>query len=287
MTAVARTRDDLARMRAKATQDGTVGPVAVVMTMGALHAGHVELIRQARQRSAVVVVTEFLNPLQFAPGEDLSKYPRTFDVDLELCRREGVDLVFAPGVDEVYPLGEPMVTVSAGAVGDVLEGRSRPGHFDGVLTVVAKLLHLIDPDLAFFGRKDAQQLWLIGRMVEDLDLPVEVVAVPTVRDESGLALSSRNTYLGPQDRHSALALWQALVRAQHLSGRTGPGEVVRAVSEILSAAPGVDTDYVALVDPATFTPVAEDHVGEAIVLVAARVGPTRLIDNTSVTFGGS
>jgi len=289
VTAVARTRADLATLRSDVTRHGTLGPVAVVMTMGALHAGHVELIRQARGRAEVVLVTEFLNPLQFAPGEDLSKYPRTFDTDLELCRAEGVDLVFAPSAETVYPSGYPsgetMVTVSAGDVGDVLEGHSRPGHFDGVLTVVAKLLHLTAPDLAYFGRKDAQQLWLISRMVEDLDFDVEVVPVPTVRDATGLALSSRNTYLGPQDREAARALSLALEAAAAVALGGTPDDVVRAASGVLSETAGIDTDYVALVDPASFAPVAADFEGEGLVLVAAQVGPTRLIDNAAVHLG--
>jgi pantoate--beta-alanine ligase len=285
MTAVARTRAELRTLRSDVTGDVTRGPVAVVMTMGALHAGHVELIRQARIRADVVLVTEFLNPLQFAPGEDLSKYPRTFDTDLELCRAEGVDLVFAPSTDVVYPFGEPMVTLSAGPVGDVLEGHSRPGHFDGVLTVVAKLLHLTSPDLAYFGRKDAQQLWLISRMVEDLDFDVEIVPVPTVRDATGLALSSRNTYLSGPDREAARALSLALEAAAVAAREGTPDAVVSAASSVLSGAAGVVTDYVTLVDPATFTPVTHDYVGEGLLLVAAGVGPTRLIDNATVHLG--
>ncbi len=285
MTVVARTRAELAELRSEVTAKGTRGPVAVVMTMGALHAGHVELIREARGRAEVVLVTEFLNPLQFAPGEDLSKYPRTFDTDLELCRAEGVDLVFAPSADVVYPSGEPMVTLSAGPVGDVLEGHSRPGHFDGVLTVVAKLLHLTAPDLAYFGRKDAQQLWLISRMVDDLDFDVEIVPVPTVRDATGLALSSRNTYLSGPDREAARALSRALEAAVAAARDATPDAVVSAASAVLSGTEGVVTDYVALVDPATFTPVARDFVGEGLVLVAAGVGPTRLIDNATVHLG--
>ncbi len=180
------TREQLVKARAELSD----GDVAVVMTLGALHEGHAELIRQARLRAAHVIVTIFLNPLQFGHGEDLSRYPRTIDDDLVICRREGVDIVFAPSPDVVYPTGEPGVRVSAGALGEVLEGHSRPGHFDGVLTVVGKLLHLTSPSLAYFGQKDAQQLLLIRRMVQDLDFPVEVVAVPTVRDPDGLALSS-------------------------------------------------------------------------------------------------
>ena len=209
-TRLVHTRADL--RAALADRDGEVG---VVMTMGALHDGHRELIRVARRRCAVIVVSVFLNPLQFAPGEDLSRYPKTLESDLALCAAEDVDLVFAPSVAEVYPLGDqPQVRVQAGPLGEILEGDSRPGHFDGVLTVVAKLLHLTGPDVAYFGQKDAQQLLLIRRMCQDLDFPVEVVAVPTVRDPDGLALSSRNIYLTAADRVVALTLSRALHAGQ-------------------------------------------------------------------------
>ena len=262
------------------------GEVGVVMTMGALHAGHRELIAVARRRCDTVVVTDFLNPLQFAPGEDLSRYPRTLDADVALCAEEEVDIVFAPDVEQVYPLGEqPQVRVHAGPLGDVLEGASRPGHFDGVLTVVAKLLHLTSPDVAYFGQKDAQQLLLIRRMVADLDFPVEVVAVPTVRDPDGLALSSRNGYLTPDDREAALALSRALTAGTGAAPR-GPTAVRREALAVLDRTPGVGLDYLALVDPATLSDVAEDFAGEALLAVAARVGTTRLIDNTPVMLGG-
>lgn len=275
MTRVVHTRDELTAARKLFGGDG---PVAVVMTMGALHAGHAQLIRTARERASVVVVTVFLNPLQFAPGEDLTRYPRTLPSDIALCEAEGVDLVFAPGVAEVYPAGQPLVRVSAGPVGDVLEGRSRPGHFDGVLTVVAKFLNLVRPDLAYFGQKDAQQLWLIARMVGDLDLPVEVVSVPTVRDPDGLALSSRNAYLAPNDRDSALLLSRALTAAAEAAAR-GADAVLDVARSVLGADPGVRLDYVELVDPDTFRP---GRHGPALLLVAAFVGTTRLIDNLMV-----
>ncbi|MFF1340634.1 pantoate--beta-alanine ligase [Streptomyces sp. NPDC058290] len=193
------------------------GPRAVVMTMGALHEGHATLIRAAREQAGPqgqVVVTVFVNPLQFGANEDLDRYPRTLDADLEIAREAGADAVFAPAADEVYPGGDPQVRVSAGPMGGRLEGATRPGHFDGMLTVVAKLLHLTRPDLALFGQKDAQQLALIRRMVTDLNFPVEVVGVPTVREEDGLALSSRNRYLSAQERRSALALSRALFAGQ-------------------------------------------------------------------------
>lgn len=259
---VARTRADLARERA-----ALPGRVAVVMTMGALHAGHAALVRAAREQADSVVVTVFVNPLQFGPGEDLDRYPRTLDADLLLVAECGADLVFAPAPDVVYP-DPPLVRVSAGPVGAVLEGASRPGHFDGVLTVVLKLLHLTRPDVALFGQKDAQQLALIRRMVHDLDLPVEVAVVPTVRDPDGLALSSRNRYLSGEDRRHALALGRAL-QAVADSGDVAAGRAV------LSAEPRLQVDYLERVDPVTFQP---DPLGR-LVVVAAWVGGTRLIDN--------
>jgi pantoate--beta-alanine ligase len=279
MTMVVNRRSDVTDVRRSwEREDATV---AVVMTMGALHAGHAELIRRSRKRADRVIVTDFLNPLQFAPGEDLDRYPRTLDADLELCRDEHVDLLYAPTPDQVYPSGDPLVRVSAGPVGDVLEGRSRPGHFDGVLTVVAKLLHLTAPHVAYFGQKDAQQLWLITQMVRDLDFGVEVVEVPTVRDVDGLALSSRNTYLADADRAQARALHEALEEGRKASGR-GPLYVVEATQSHLDAAE-VKTDYVELVDPGTFLP--QRGSGDAILLVAAFVGTTRLIDNVRLSVG--
>ncbi|WP_329174485.1 pantoate--beta-alanine ligase [Streptomyces decoyicus] len=195
----------------------STGARAVVMTMGALHEGHATLVRAARHRvgpKGQVVVTVFVNPLQFGAGEDLDRYPRTLDADVELAAAAGADVVFAPSVDEVYPGGEPQIRIAAGPMGTLLEGASRPGHFDGVLTVVAKLLHLTAPDLAFYGQKDAQQLAVITRMAADLNFPVEIVGVPTVREEDGLALSSRNRYLSGPERCTALALSAALFAAR-------------------------------------------------------------------------
>ncbi len=255
---VARTRQELA-----AGRKVLPGRVAVVMTMGALHDGHAQLLREARERADSVVVTIFVNPLQFGAGEDLDRYPRTFEADLEVCRRAGVDLVWAPAPDEVYA-GEALVTVGAGRLGEVLEGAARPGHFDGVLTVVLKLVHLVRPHVALFGQKDAQQLACIRAMVRDLDVPVDVVAVPTVREDDGLARSSRNRFLSPDERRSALALSRALA--------TGSVEAGRAV---LDAEPGVALDYLERVRSRDF---AADPAGDLLV-VAARVGATRLIDN--------
>jgi pantoate--beta-alanine ligase len=277
---VVRTRAELGAVRQVLADD----QVAVVMTMGALHEGHAALIRQARRRARHVVVTIFLNPLQFGPGEDLSRYPRTFDADLAICAAEGADLVFAPTPDVVYPDGEPGVRVSAGRLGSVLEGRSRAGHFDGVLTVVGKLLHLTRPALAYFGQKDAQQLLLIRRMVLDLDFAVEVVGVPTVREPGGLALSSRNTYLAPSDRQAALALSRALTAGAGAAAE-GPSAVRRAARAVLVAEPLVLVDYLVLVHPQTLLDVPEWYQGEALLAVAAQVGTTRLIDNAPLRLG--
>ena len=277
---VARTRDELRAARAAIAD----GDVAVVMTMGALHEGHATLIRTARQRAAHVVVTIFLNPLQFGAKEDLSRYPRTFDTDLELCTAAGVDLVFAPTPDVIYQDGDPGVRVSAGPLGAVLEGQARPGHFDGVLTVVAKLLHLTRADSAYYGQKDAQQLLLIRRMVRDLDFPVDVVSVPTVREDDGLALSSRNTYLTASDREVALCLSAAL-RAGAAAAGEGPSAVRRAARSVLVREPLALVDYLVLVHPHTLEDVPEWYRGEALLAVAGRVGTTRLIDNLPILVG--
>jgi pantoate--beta-alanine ligase len=277
---VARTRDELRAARRRLGD----GDVAVVMTMGALHDGHATLIHTARRRAAQVIVTIFLNPLQFGPREDLSRYPRTFDADLELCTAAGVDVVFAPTPDVVYQDGDPGVRVSAGPLGTVLEGQARPGHFDGVLTVVAKLLHLTGADSAYFGQKDAQQLVLIRRMVRDLDFPVDVVSVPTVREADGLAMSSRNTYLTPSDREVALCLSRAL-RAGAAAAAEGPSAVRRAARDVLVREPLALVDYLVLVHPTTLEDVPEWHRGEALLAVAGRVGTTRLIDNLPIEVG--
>ncbi|WP_314178303.1 pantoate--beta-alanine ligase [Streptomyces winkii] len=301
------------------TPQGTAhGRRAVVMTMGALHAGHASLIRTARElvgRHGQVVVTVFVNPLQFGPSEDLDRYPRTLDADLAVAEEASADVVFAPSVEEVYPetarqghesAGQgrgqsqahdgPQVRVAAGPMGDRFEGAYRPGHFDGVLTVVAKLLHITAPDVSLFGQKDAQQLALIRRMVTDLNFPVEIVAVPTVREPDGLALSSRNRYLSPEERESALALSRALFAARDaLPG--GQDAALAAARAVLDAAaryePPLRVDYLALVDPADFTeltgPAGESGAGarasEAVLAVAARVGATRLIDNIPLPLG--
>ncbi|RBM22078.1 pantoate--beta-alanine ligase [Streptomyces sp. PT12] len=264
---------------------------AVVMTLGALHEGHAANIEAARKRLApggLVVVTVYVNPLQFGAGEDFERYPRTLDADVALAEAAGADLVFAPTDDEVYPAGEPQVRIAAGPVGDRLEGAFRPGHFDGVLTVVAKLLHLVRPHHAMFGEKDAQQLALIRRMVADLSFPVEITGVPTVREPDGLALSSRNRYLSAPERATALALHRALSAAARMPNAT-PEAARSAASAVLEAAaladPPLVLDYLALADPVGFTEVPDTHTGEAILAVAARVGATRLIDNVRLTLG--
>lgn len=278
MTAVARTRGELATARL-----ALPGPVAVVMTMGALHDGHAALIRAARARAASVIVTIFVNPLQFGAGEDLDRYPRTLDADLQVCAAEGAALVFAPAPEVVYPQ-RPQVTVSAGPLGERFEGASRPGHFDGVLTVVAKLLHVTGPGLAFFGEKDFQQLALVRRMVADLDIPVRIVGVPTVREPDGLALSSRNRYLSAEQRVVALRLSAAL-RAGVSSADRGRSGILAAAHRVLDSVEALELDYLALVDEATFDDVRPGATGPARLLVAAKVGTTRLIDNAALVLG--
>jgi pantoate--beta-alanine ligase len=264
------------------------GQVGVCLTMGALHEGHAANIRAARARvgTGPVVVTVFVNPLQFGPSEDFDRYPRTLEADLRLAERAGADVVFAPAVDEVYPDGDALVRVVAGPMGEGYEGAARPGHFDGMLTVVAKLLHLTHADVTFFGQKDAQQLALVRRMVADLNFGIEVVAVPTVREPDGLALSSRNRYLTPDDRRTALALSRALFAGRDAAAQ-GPAAVRKAAWAVLDAVDGLAPDYLALVDPRDFTAAGDDHTGPAVLAVAAKVGTTRLIDNLPLEFGES
>ncbi len=258
--------------------------IGVVMTMGALHAGHAALIRAAHDETDVVVVTIFVNPLQFGPTEDLDRYPRQLVKDLDLCGREDVDVVFAPSAQVIYP-EEPRVTVSAGTLGERLCGASRPGHFDGVLTVVAKLLHMVRADVALFGEKDAQQLALIRRMVYDLDYPVDVVGVPTVREDDGLALSSRNAYLSAEERQHALALSRAL-QAGAAAADEGPDAVRRAAQQVVDdAGDAVRLDYLELVDPFDLDALTDG--GPGLLAIAAWVGTTRLIDNVEMIVGSS
>jgi pantoate--beta-alanine ligase len=279
---LASTREELATLLGRSS-----GRAGFVPTMGALHEGHASLMRVARERVAdgPVVASVFVNPLQFGPGEDLDRYPRTLDADLEVCGREGVDIVFAPSVDEVYPGGEPQVMVRPGPLGRVLEGKVRPGHFRGVLTVVAKLFGLVRPDVAVFGQKDYQQLVLIRRMVLDLNMGVEVVGAETVREPDGLALSSRNRYLDAEQRASATALSLALRAAQE-NARYGAAGALAAARAELRAAPGVDLDYLVVTDPDLGELPSDVPPGtEARALIAARVGTTRLIDNMPLVIG--
>jgi len=253
--------------------------IGFVPSLGALHEGHLSHVRRARGRDAVVVCSIFLNPTQFGPSEDLTRYPRTPARDEALLRDEGVDHLFMPPVAAMYPVGFA-TRVDVGPLGDVLEGAGRPGHFAGVATVVAKLLNIVRPTHAYFGQKDAQQLAVLRRMVRDLDMPVEIVAGSTVREPDGLAMSSRNVYLSPDERRAAPALYRALAvaRDRSLSGaRDGEG-LRRVMREVVATEPLVRLEYVALVDPATMEPLAA-ACPRALLVIAARVGATRLIDN--------
>jgi pantoate--beta-alanine ligase len=270
---VAETRAALRALRSKGL---TVG---LVPTMGALHAGHLSLVRAAREQCEAVVVSIFVNPTQFGPNEDFSKYPRTFDTDGKLLEEEKVDVLFAPGVDEMYPSGSTtFVTVEE--IGDRLDGASRPGHFRGVATVVAKLFHIIEPDKAYFGQKDAAQIAVLRRMVRDLNFPLELIACPTVREPDGLAMSSRNRYLSSEDRTHALTLSKTLfhteqrIAAGTFTARTLIDDAVAA----LAAKPHIRLDYFRIIDPDTLVDIENVRNG-ALIAVAAFVGTTRLIDN--------
>jgi pantoate--beta-alanine ligase len=256
--------------------------------MGALHDGHRALLRRARElagQEGTVAVSIFVNPLQFGPGEDLDRYPRTIDADLNTCAAEHVGLVFAPGVREMYPARQ-RVMVDPGPAGEILEGEFRPGFFRGVLTVVLKLFMLVRPDIAVFGQKDAQQLTLVRQMTADFALGVEIEAVPTVRAADGLALSSRNKYLSSSERTVAPLLHQALA-AGAAAAEGGPGAVLEAARRALATASGpLEVDYLALVDAGTYAPVPDtDFAGAAVLALAARLSGTRLIDNVIIRFG--
>ncbi|CAM2882828.1 pantoate--beta-alanine ligase [Skermania piniformis] len=256
--------------------------VALVPTMGALHDGHLALVRAARRHNSVVIVSIFVNPLQFGAGEDLDAYPRTFDADLASLRDAGVELVFAPSVADMYPTG-PRTTVQPGPAGADLEAGTRPTHFAGMLTVVAKLLQIARPREAFFGEKDYQQLVLIRQMVADLNFGTRIVAVPTVRERDGLAMSSRNRYLDPAQRESATALSAALAAGAHAAS-AGPDAVLAAARAVVDAASGIELDYLELRD-ADLGPAPTQGMGR--LLIAVRVGGTRLIDNTAVRIGAA
>jgi pantoate--beta-alanine ligase len=253
--------------------------LGLVPTMGALHGGHLSLVRAAREQCDVVAATIFVNPAQFAPNEDFSKYPRSFERDCELLREEGVDLLFAPSAQEMYPAGA-VTYVTVEGLSDKLCGKSRPGHFRGVTTVVAKLFHIVEPDLAFFGQKDAAQIAIIRRMVRDLNLPVELVVCPIVREPDGLAMSSRNAYLAPQQRKAALMLHRSFMAVQELfdRGERNAARLIAAGREAFSVEPSTRLDYFEIVDPETLDPVFQVDK-PALVAVAAFLGTTRLIDN--------
>jgi pantoate--beta-alanine ligase len=270
----------IAEMRAACAQARRGGKrLGFVPTMGALHEGHLSLVRAARARCDAVAVSIFVNPTQFGPSEDFSKYPRSFERDRELLEAEGVDLIFAPSVEEMYPKGA-VTFVTVEGLSEKLCGRSRPGHFRGVTTVVAKLFNIVEPGVAFFGQKDAAQVVIVKKMVHDLDLPVEIAVCPIVREVDGLAMSSRNAYLDAAQRRSATVLHRALMQVQSLAekGERTSAKLMDAAQRVFREEPAVRVDYVEIVDTETLDPVADVSRG-ALVAVAAFVGATRLIDN--------
>jgi pantoate--beta-alanine ligase len=259
-----------------------------VPTMGALHQGHVSLMQRACTECGYVTATIFVNPTQFGPQEDFSKYPRTLQADLQLCEQAGVDLVFTPQADQMY-VADAETTVQVGRLTTVLEGAHRPGHFDGVTTVVAKLLMITQPHKAYFGQKDFQQQLVVRRMVRDLNIPVEIVTCPIIREPDGLAMSSRNRYLSVAERQTAVALSRALRLAADLCSQPAavPAEVERQMRQMLLQTPGLELQYAVLADPDTLQPLPERVLSgaRAVGLIAARVGSTRLIDNLLLSFG--
>jgi pantoate--beta-alanine ligase len=294
---VTQTADSIAGVRAKIqearstlVQRGLASPrVALVPTMGALHNGHLALVNRARELGDILVVSVFVNPTQFSASEDLQRYPRDLEADIDTLESLGgasngsdvPTIVFAPSVDEMYPNGPTATTIASGRVGSLFEGRSRAGHFDGVLTVVAKLLNIVRPDAVVFGQKDAQQAFLVGRMIADLDFATTIDVVETVREDDGLALSSRNRFLDERERRASRVLSQMLEAAESAADR-GIDTVIAAAQSVSMGEPLVQVDYLAVVDPRTFLPVDDDYRGKARVLVAARVGTTRLIDNEAI-----
>ena len=270
---ITETRAECRRARANGKRLG------LVPTMGALHEGHLSLVRAAKAQCDTVVVSLFVNPTQFGPTEDLAKYPRPFERDRELLEKEGVAILFAPPVDEMYPKGEVTRVVVEG-LSEKLDGRSRPGHFRGVTTVVSKLFHIIEPDIAFFGQKDAAQSAVIRRLMRDLNFPVEIVICPIVREPDGLAMSSRNVYLSTEDRQSALVLHRSLglVEEKFRAGEKDAAQLIAIARQVFAQKPQVRLDYFEIVDPDTLDPV-ERIQQPALVAVAAYVGSTRLIDN--------
>ena len=259
--------------------------IGLVPTMGALHPGHLRLVEEARAASGLVVVSIFVNPTQFGPKEDFRRYPRTLEADLDLCAGGGADLVFAPAVEEMYPRGPSSTFVEVPSLSDRLEGASRPGHFRGVATVVLKLFTIVGPDLAFFGSKDYQQLQVIRRMVADLDVPVEVRSVPTVREADGLAMSSRNRYLDADQRRAAVVLSRSLGRASEAvrEGERDADRVRQILRRTIESEPLASLDYAEVADAESLEPAREVGPGRrTVALIAARVGPARLIDNATL-----
>src|SRR6202050_1902280 len=271
---ICKTIEDM-RAACRAARAGAMR-LGFVPTMGALHEGHISLLRAAKASCDTVAASIFVNPTQFGPNEDLAKYPRSFERDREWLERDGVDVLFAPGVEEMYPAGA-VTWVTVEGLSDKLDGRSRPGHFRGVATVVAKLFHIVEPDAAFFGQKDAAQVAIIRRMAADLNFPVEIVAGPIVREADGLAMSSRNAYLDPQQRKQALILHRSLLRAKKSweAGERNAGKLMAAAQEEFAAEKSVRLDYFEIVDPNSLDPV-EDVANGALVAVAAFAGTTRL-----------
>jgi pantoate--beta-alanine ligase len=275
--------ETIAEVRAGVAEAKRVGKlVGFVPTMGALHAGHVSLIERARSEAGAVVVSIFVNPTQFGPNEDYSRYPRSFESDLRLSEEAGAEMIFVPDVATMYPPGMPTSYVEVPGLSSILEGASRPGHFRGVATVVLKLFGIVGPDLAYFGQKDYQQQLILRRMVTDLNVPVEIVTVPTVREPDGLALSSRNRYLNADERSAAKVLSRALEEAATAvrGGERSADRIRQIMNGRLELEPLATLDYVEVADAATLEPLIELHAGRpAVALLAVRVGPARLIDN--------
>ena len=277
---ICKTIQEIRAVCSTARRDGK--RLGLVPTMGALHQGHLSLVRAAKAQCDVVAVSIFVNPTQFGPNEDFAKYPRTFEKDCGLLEKEGVDLIFAPSVDEMYP-PNAVSYVTVEGLSTRLCGKSRPGHFRGVTTVVSKLFHIVEPDVAFFGQKDAAQVAIIRRMVRDLNFPVEIVVCPIVREADGLAMSSRNSYLDPQQRKSALVLYRSLmqVQKQFEGGTHNSAKLIANAKEVFAEEPSVRLDYIEIVDPDTLDGLT-DLSQPALVAVAAFVGKTRVIDNITL-----
>ncbi len=276
-----KTIQTVAAMRAASADARRSGKsIGFVPTMGALHDGHLSLVRAARERCDVVVASIFVNPTQFGPTEDFAKYPRTLESDSVQLVRERVDLLFAPSTEEMYPPGATTF-VNVEQLSERLDGRSRPGHFRGVTTIVNKLFHIVQPDLAFFGQKDAAQVAVIQKMVRDLGIPVEIVVCPIIREPDGLAMSSRNAYLSPEDRQRALVLQRALreVQSTYAQGERSIATLRRIAQDAFAQEKTVIVDYIEIVDPGTLEPRGANAIGGELVAVAAKVGATRLIDN--------